>query len=187
MRSRRNHGSRKGKACALGTGVGVLLWRRARVRTLASRPGPSSTRWSNTSTTPSALRSLSLSVLRQSLKSPAMMTGSPSGADSITVTDQRLQFGVPVPTRTGPVDDIAMHVGLRRLEHAMQDAALLIGVVGNVVVGLRSDGELAEQGVAMVPMVIHGIHAIRGMVLGAGKEFVLRRFRPCLCPFFSAP
>ena len=68
-----------------GTGTGVLLWRRARVRTRSPK-AEFDARWSNTSTTPSALRSLSLSVLRQSLKSPAMMTGSPFGADSITAS-----------------------------------------------------------------------------------------------------
>ena len=53
-------------------------------------------------------------------------------------------------------------------------------MVGHVVIGLRGDGKLAQQGVAVVAMVVHGIHAIRRMVLGAGKEFMLRRFRPML-------
>jgi len=36
----------------------------------------------------------------------------------------------------------------------------------------------------MVAMVIHGIHAVGGMVFGAGKEFMLRRFRPMLVAVF---
>ena len=66
----------------------------------------------------------------------------------------------------------------------MQDAALFVGVVGHIVVSLRGDGEFAQQGVAMVAMVIHGIHAVGGMVLGAGKEFMLRCFRPMLVAVF---
>jgi len=94
--------------------------------------------------------------------------------------DQRLRLAAPPRFEQAQVHDIAVHVGLRRLEHAMQDAALLVGMVGHVVVGLRGDGKLAQQGVAMMAMVVHGIHAIRRMVLGAGKEFMLRRFRPML-------
>jgi len=71
-----------------------------------------------------------------------------------------------------------MHFGAIALHHAMQDAARFIRMVGHVLVARRRDRKAADQRIAMVTMVIHRIHAIRGVLAFAGEELVLALRRP---------
>src|SRR5476649_1191935 len=68
-----------------------------------------------------------------------------------------------------------MHRAVRRVQHAVQDAALFVGVVGDVVVGLVGDRESAQQRVAVVAVVVDRIHAVGGVGVArlAGEILVL--------------
>ena len=74
-----------------------------------------------------------------------MMTGSPFGAESLHGIDQRIGLAPAAAFEQAQVHDIAMHVAGRRFQHAVQDAALLVGVVGDVVVAACSRSGSADS------------------------------------------
>jgi hypothetical protein len=93
-------------------------------------------------------------------------------------TDQGIGLASAAALEQPQVHDIAMHVADRRFQHAVQDAALFVGMVGNVVVARVGDRVGRQQRVAVVAVVVDRVHAVRGMQRFTGKELVLGFFRP---------
>jgi hypothetical protein len=65
------------------------------------------------------------------------------------------------------------------VDFAVQQAAFFVPGDGHVTVAMRADGELREQGVAVVAMRIHRVASVGRMrPQRIGQELVLRRLRP---------
>ena len=96
---------------------------------------------------------MALRVLRQSLKSPAMIPVRRSAPTPYRI-DQGLGLAPAARFEQAEVDHVAVHRPFRRIQHAVQDAALLVGVVGDVVVALVGDRVGTEQSIAVMAVVV---------------------------------
>ena len=77
----------------------------------------------------------------------------------------------------------AMEILPRHAHHAVQDAALLEGVIGDIAVLAPQDRKAREQRVAVVPVHVRGIAPVGGLegiapAALAGQELVLRFLGP---------
>ena len=61
-----------------------------------------------------------------------------------------------------------MHRALTHLQHAVQDAAPLEHVVGEIAVLNGQDGKLRQQRIAVMPMQVSGIETIDGLETAGG-------------------
>ena len=156
MRSRRNAGRRAGKLRA------GLPWCSA-----------------NTSRRPQGLSNAS-ARWRQSLKSPATITGASAG-QGVQALGEQLQLRVAVAFAQAQVHANGMHflAVAGQAQHAMQEPAVLMAADGHVEVVVADDLELRQQRIAVIARRVHRIAAIGELRPQAvGEEFVLRHRRP---------
>ena len=92
--------------------------------------------------------------------------------------DQRVGLALATAGKQTKMYDITMHLDLTDLHHAVQDAARLVGMIRHVLIARGRDRKTAEQGVAVVSVIVHRVHPVGRMMRIAGQEFMLRLRRP---------
>jgi len=92
--------------------------------------------------------------------------------------DQRLGLPQTTAGKQPQMNDIAMHGRVSRLQHAMQNAARFERMVGDIMIEGRGNRKTGQQGIAMMTMIIDGIHAISRMMGIASEKFMLPLRRP---------